>query len=135
MTSSRRFPNDPNAVRAARTFAIHQLAGYSPEVLEVVELLVSELAGNCVRHTDASFEVRVSGDPQRIRVAVSDKGRGRPVAQHVDADALAGRGLALVEMLSSSWGVRTNPGFARGKSVWFVLELENGRDRDARLVA
>ena len=129
MTSSRRFPNDPEAVRAARKFAIHQLAGYAPEALDVVELLVSELAGNCVRHTESSFEVRVSGDRRRIRVAVSDKGRGKPVLRHVDANALAGRGLALVEMLSSAWGVRTRRGLTGGKSVWFVLEAENGHGR------
>jgi serine/threonine-protein kinase RsbW len=125
MTSSRRFPNDPAAVRAARKFAVNELSGYEPELLEIIELLVSELAGNCVRHTESNFVVRIGTDPHRIRVSVSDRGSGRPVAQALDPDAVAGRGLALVEMLSSSWGVRRNRSLTRGKAVWFVLELED----------
>lgn len=134
MTSNRKFPNDPKAVRAARKFVVHELSGYPEDLLDVVELLVSELAGNCVRHTESSFEVRVTGDPARIRVAVSDGDPGKPVVRHVDAEAVTGRGLALVEMLSSSWGVRTRRSFAGGKAVWFVLELE-GEHARSRMVA
>jgi serine/threonine-protein kinase RsbW len=134
MTSSRKFPNDPQAVRVARKFAIDELDGYAPELLDVVELLVSELAGNCVRHTDSGFEVDVSGDRRRIRVAVSDRGTGTPVVQHVDTSAVAGRGLALVETLSSSWGVRNRRRPGSGKTVWFVLELDEDHAR-TRMVA
>ena len=129
MTSNRKFPNDPQAVRAARRFAIDELSGYAPELLDVVELLVSELAGNCVRHTDSSFDVEVSRDRRKIRVAVSDRGAGKPAVQHVDTNAVAGRGLALVETLSSSWGVRTSRRPGGGKAVWFELELANDRGR------
>jgi anti-sigma regulatory factor (Ser/Thr protein kinase) len=134
MTSSRKFPHDPKAVRAARKFAIDELHGYTPETLDVVELLVSELAGNCVRHTDSGFELEVSGDRRRIRVSVSDRGAGTPVVQHVDTSAVAGRGLALVEMLSSSWGVRSRRRPGAGKAVWFVLELGDDQAR-SRMVA
>ena len=134
MTSNRKFPNDPKAVRAARKFVVHELSGYPEDLLDVAELLVSELAGNCVRHTDSSFEVKVTGDPQRIRVAVSDRDPGRPVVRHVDADAVTGRGLALVEMLASSWGVRTKRSFSGGKAVWFVLDLGDENER-SRMVA
>jgi serine/threonine-protein kinase RsbW len=134
MTSNRKFPNDPNAVRAARRFAIDELPGYAPELLDVVELLVSELAGNCVRHTNSSFFVEVSRDRRRIRVAVSDRGPGKPAVRHVDTSAVAGRGLALVETLSSSWGVRASRRPGGGKAVWFVLELDDERVR-TRMVA
>jgi anti-sigma regulatory factor (Ser/Thr protein kinase) len=134
MTSSRKFPHDAQAVRAARKFAIDELHEYAPETLDVVELLVSELAGNCVRHTDSGFEVEVASDRRRIRVSVSDRGGGTPVVQHVDTSAVAGRGLALVEMLSSSWGVRGRRRPGAGKAVWFVLELDDGQAR-SRLVA
>lgn len=120
---TRKFPNEPEAVRAARKFAISELHGYAPELLDVVELLVSELAGNCVRHTNSSFEVRISTDRHRIRVAVSDHGPGNPAVQHVDTTAVAGRGLSLVETLASSWGVRRSRLPGGGKAVWFVLEL------------
>lgn len=130
MTSSRSFPNDPASVRAARRFAVGELSGYSEDLLETVELLVSELAGNCVRHTTSSFEVRIETDTRRIRVAVTDCGPGRPVVRRLDPSAVTGRGLALVEMLSSSWGVlpsRSSTG--GGKAVWFELDLKDPRDR------
>lgn len=125
MTATRRFPHDPAAVRAARRFALETLDGYDPELLEVVELLVSELAANCVRHTNSSFEVSVAGDNREIRVSVSDHGGGRPTLRNPDPDAVAGRGLALVEMLSSSWGVRPNRSLRGGKSVWFSLDVDD----------
>lgn len=127
MTSSRKFPNDPQAVRSARRFALDELSDYPPELLDVVELLVSELAGNCVRHTKSGFEVSVSADRRRIRISVSDHGPGKPVVQHVDTDAVAGRGLALVETLSDSWGVRTNRLPRAGKAVWFELDVDESR--------
>ncbi len=127
MTSSRSFPNDPAAVRAARKFALHELSGFSADLLEIIELLVSELAGNAVRHTDSSFQVRIGADRRRIRISVSDRGPGRPVVRSLDPDAVAGRGLALVQMLSSSWGVRRNRSLSGGKAVWFVLDLEKPR--------
>ena len=123
MTSSRKFRNDPAAVRSARRFATQVLSSYPSELLEVIELLVSELAGNCVRHTDSSFEVHVGADRRRIRISVSDRGPGNPVVRSLDPNAVAGRGLALVEMLSSSWGVRRNRSLTGGKAVWFVLDL------------
>jgi anti-sigma regulatory factor (Ser/Thr protein kinase) len=129
MTSRRRFPNDPAAVRAARKFVLTELAGYAADLLEVTELLVSELAGNCVRHTKSSFEVHIEADVRRITVRVADRGSGRPVVRSLDPDAVAGRGLALVEMLSSSWGVRASRSAAGGKSVWFALDLRDPGDR------
>ncbi|HWD70272.1 MAG TPA: ATP-binding protein [Solirubrobacteraceae bacterium] len=134
MTSNRKFPNDPQAVRAARKFALHELSGYAPELLDTVELLVSELAGNCVRHTSSNFEVSVASARRRIRVSVSDRGAGTPAVQHVDSSAVAGRGLALVETLSSSWGVRASRLPRGGKVVWFELDLDDERAR-ARMVA
>jgi anti-sigma regulatory factor (Ser/Thr protein kinase) len=131
MTSARKFPNDVRAAKAARQFALEQLAGYAPEVLEVVELLVSELATNSVRHTDSGFEVRVSSGPRRIRVSVTDSGAGQPVERAPDPTAASGRGLALVKMLSSASGVRPSRAAAGGKTVWFVLDVADHRYQPA----
>lgn len=133
MTSSRTFANDPAAVVAARRFVLGELSAYSEDLLEVIELLVAELAGNCVRHTDSSFQVRLDADPHQIRIAVTDRGSGKPVVRGLDPDAVTGRGLALVEMLSSSWGVRPSRSAAGGKAVWFSLDVghPDGRTRAA----
>ena len=126
MTRIRRFPNDPTAVRSARRFALDALPpGCPPQVLEVLELLVSELAGNCVRHTASGFEVRVTVRGNRVRVCVADRDAGRPVVRKIDPMALDGRGLALIDMLASSWGVRRSRSVAGGKCVWFVLDMED----------
>jgi anti-sigma regulatory factor (Ser/Thr protein kinase) len=123
MTSEHKFPNDPTAVRAARQFALEQLGGYPPELLEVVELLVSELATNSVLHTDSGFTLRIEADPQQIHISVTDHGSGQPELQELDPQRLSGRGLALVEMFSSSWGVRPSRAAAVGKTVWLVLDV------------
>jgi anti-sigma regulatory factor (Ser/Thr protein kinase) len=129
MTAARTFPNDVMAVKAARQFALESLADHSRELLELVELLVSELATNSVRHTDSAFEVKVSSDPSQIRISVTDSGSGRPTMQRFDPTAVSGRGLALVEMLSNSWGVRRSESAAGGKTVWFVLDVADHRFR------
>jgi anti-sigma regulatory factor (Ser/Thr protein kinase) len=81
-----------------------------------LELLISELVTNAVRHS-GSDEVRVSirrGDP--LRVLVSDQGDGMPL---VTEREIGGWGLRLVEALSIGWGVVP---LATGKVVWFDLE-------------
>lgn len=131
MTAARRFPNDAIAVKAARQFALESLADRSLELLEMVELLVSELASNCVRHTDSAFEVKISSDPSQIHISVTDSGSGRPEMQRFDPTAVSGRGLALVEMLSNSWGVSPSEPTSSGKTVWFVLDVADQPFRPA----
>ena len=83
-----------------------------------VELLATETATNAVRHagTDATVVVRYLGD--RIRVEVGDGSRVLPRIREPDADAPGGRGLPMVEALSSGWGVIET---VQGKRVWFEV--------------
>lgn len=83
-----------------------------------VELLATEIATNAVRHagTDATVVVRYLGD--RIRVEVGDGSTDLPRIRTPDADEAGGRGLALVEALSSGWGVVET---MHGKRVWFEV--------------
>ena len=90
-----------------------------------VELLATETATNAVRHagTEATVVVRYMGD--RVRVEVGD---GSPALPHVRTprlDETSGRGMSLVETLSSGWGVTQTVG---GKRVWFEV---GARDRTA----
>jgi anti-sigma regulatory factor (Ser/Thr protein kinase) len=123
MTGARKFPNDVTAIGAARRFALAQIDGYAQELRDVVELLVSELATNSVRHTESGFELKIACEPDRIRVSVTDSGPGRPVVRALDATSMSGRGLALMKALASSSGVRNSRSAAGGKTVWFVLEV------------
>jgi anti-sigma regulatory factor (Ser/Thr protein kinase) len=83
-----------------------------------VELLASETATNAMRHagTSATVVVRYLGD--RVRIEVSDGSRARPQVRSAAVDDLGGRGLSLVESLSSGWGVTPTLG---GKRVWFEV--------------
>jgi anti-sigma regulatory factor (Ser/Thr protein kinase) len=94
-----------------------------PEVLELAELLVSELVNNCVLHGAAAgpevwIDVTASLFPRCLWIEVSDGGpafKHQPRAPSGDADS--GRGLYLVEQVARRWGIS-----ARGTArVWFEL--------------
>jgi hypothetical protein len=59
----------------------------------------------------------VSG-PCRARIEVSDDNSRHPVIPPGDPHALDGRGMALVALLATLWGVRVE---AVGRTVWFEL--------------
>jgi anti-sigma regulatory factor (Ser/Thr protein kinase) len=91
------------------------------EVCERVQLLVSELAANAVRHTSSTlFEVHLSLRQEILEVAVHDQDPSRqpqlrrPLPRHTH-----GRGLAIVDALSDRWGTRRSPA---GKSIWFHID-------------
>ena len=62
--STRRFPNHSTSVRQARRF-VNQLPDLAPDLAEAVTVMVSELATNCVRHSDADFSVTVEIEETR----------------------------------------------------------------------
>jgi hypothetical protein len=89
-----------------------------------VQLCVTELVGNVIRHVgeDAPVRVRVSRSGGRTRVEVSDPDpRALPVLRHATADDESGRGLALLDVVASRWGVEQDEG---GKTVWCELSWD-----------
>jgi anti-sigma regulatory factor (Ser/Thr protein kinase) len=95
------------------------------ELSEVTELLVSELVTNAVlvtRVLDAPlpFSVRLwlHANRKRVLVTVWDADPQPPVPQEeVDVWAESGRGLQILDDLSSRWGW-CEPAFMGGKCVW-----------------
>ena len=128
----RTFPAIPQSVHAARRFAIDALAGVHAEALESAELMVSELATNCIRHERMSFYVTISRLPSEIRVEVTDSGSGVPTMRSPGPNDPSGRGLQIVDMLSTEWGIE--PEVPAGKTVWFSLAVEP-RDEEPESVA
>jgi len=114
------FPATPAAVTDARLHAARALDDMPADVIETVALLVSELATNSVRHAAAGFTLAIDRTPERIRVAVTDAGPGRPEKRSPDPAEAFGRGLLIVEALSDDWGTTPTPGGA-GKTVWFEI--------------
>jgi anti-sigma regulatory factor (Ser/Thr protein kinase) len=131
MRDARVFGNAPESVSAARHFVVDLLSDVPRGVVDAVAVMVSELATNCVRHTDTVFTVDVDHDPRRIRVEVTDQGDGAPTLRVPDADEPTGRGLRIVRELADAFGVEPAPG-APGKTVWFVVDLGGDGTRAAR---
>jgi anti-sigma regulatory factor (Ser/Thr protein kinase) len=86
-----------------------------------VELLVSELATNSIRHganhDQVSLEAAVTDD--RVRLCLCDAGAGfeRPREPEPHLDGCGGYGLVLLDRLSDRWGVQRNGSFC----VWFEM--------------
>jgi hypothetical protein len=98
------------------------LEGWGLDALsETGTLLVSELVANSVLHAGTSIRVVLRQTADRVRVEVHDGDRRVPTRKHYSSLATTGRGLMLVERLSTDWGVE--PG-GIGKHVWFELDPE-----------
>jgi anti-sigma regulatory factor (Ser/Thr protein kinase) len=85
-----------------------------------VALIISELLSNALRHAAPlpGSEIRVAWriDPGSIQVSVSDGGGPtRPELGEPAQGATGGRGLRIVEKLSSRWGTSTGE---EGTTVW-----------------
>ncbi|WP_037639496.1 ATP-binding protein [Streptomyces bicolor] len=138
-----RLPHDPRAARVARMTVRSVLSGHGRlEVLDVVELLVSEMVSNAYRHTNGPASLRLTAlSDGRLRVGVWDTspyipapfdqppGIRRPPAP---ADALGGRGLLLIQEYADCWGgVALGEGLldrGAGKLLWFEVGGKRVRD-------
>jgi anti-sigma regulatory factor (Ser/Thr protein kinase) len=109
-------PPEPTSATRARAFARERLsASCSQEALDTVALLVTELVTNAILHARTPLQLTLVPGPNLVRISVEDESSEQPTLQRYEADAVTGRGLALVEQLSSSWGV---DGTESGKVVW-----------------
>ncbi|MDQ1478931.1 MAG: hypothetical protein QOE62_4160 [Actinomycetota bacterium] len=118
-TTHWRIRNTPAAPALARRYVGETLTDAPRSVVDMVELMVSELATNCVRYVESDITVRIERTAERVRVDVSDAGDGAIEMKDPDPTDPTGRGLRIVDRLSDSWGVDKAPG--DGKSVWFTL--------------
>lgn len=120
------------SVALARSYTrreLEHLGVTSPSVHRDAELVVSELVSNVVRHVGGLFDVRWQRAGDVLRVEVTD--RGSPLDLRVpETEVLAesGRGLLIVDSLSSAWGVVHAPD---GKMVWAELTMPSSREGDA----
>lgn len=119
MRRTRRFPNAPESVPSARRFAREALRAAPEDTRDAVALMTSELASNCIRHTDSGFALTIIRSAAEIRVEATDDGGGAPTIRTPGPSDPHGRGLQILDMLAASWGFHALP--AGGKTVWFAL--------------
>ena len=117
----RRFPDMPATPRAARRATRDVLNQWGlHEVVDVAELLVSEMVTNAVAHTVGDVELVLEHDEDRLVISAVDTDERAPVLHEPDDARPGGRGVWLVDELSQEWGYELTPG---GKRVWCALPV------------
>lgn len=109
----------PDSPRAARKLVRGLVDPKHAELVEVVELLVTELVTNSIVHAASAPRVEVELRRDRVRVAVHDSDPTLPRQRIPDRDRPGGRGLLLLEGLATRWGADPT---GDGKVVWFELD-------------
>ncbi len=115
-----------SAPRQARHWVMRAVAGagVGGASNQVIELLTGELVSNAVVHGPVGqpVQVAVRVDGYVVRVAVTDRGDGTPRVRHPEPTAPDGRGMALVDTLSTAWGSAHLPD--GGTTVWFEVDTD-----------
>jgi anti-sigma regulatory factor (Ser/Thr protein kinase) len=120
-TTSKILSSGVGAVPAGRRFLSSTLHLWGiAKVDDTARLLVSELLSNAVRHGLGPLALRIRRTARELTVEVTDHSMRLPQARLAGPDDESGRGLGLVDTLSSSWGTTPNDD---GKTVWFTLAL------------
>ncbi|WP_343233452.1 ATP-binding protein [Streptomonospora sp. PA3] len=115
------------------------VAGRDPDYRYLFDLLGTELAANAVRHSRSgepggrytlrvdrcaegmTFTCRDGGLPETRALDARARAHLSPDPAGLEADAERGRGLALVDALSTRWG---DNGLATHRHVWFHLAYD-----------
>lgn len=109
-------------VRDVRRFASETLSqwGEPAHMTEPVQLIVSELVTNVIRHASGDAAgVRLERHTDRLVIAVVDRDAAPPRRTRASLDDEGGRGLHLVDAVADRWGARPLRG--GGKVVWCEL--------------
>lgn len=116
-----RLDDDPASASGARRFVEARLAAWGGSgVLDSALLLTSELVANALRHAGGRVGLRLVSGAGSVRIEVHDCVPTMPVQRQASVDDECGRGLTMVDILSSRWGVTQMPD--GGKSVWFEVD-------------
>jgi anti-sigma regulatory factor (Ser/Thr protein kinase) len=107
-------------VARARRFVEQMVREWELEQLLDDALMVSsELVTNAVTHAQSSCRIRLTLNPARLRIAVMDAGVGTPEPMPPSQTEEHGRGLYMVDAVTTAWGLEEVPG--DGKLVWAEL--------------
>jgi serine/threonine-protein kinase RsbW len=97
----------------------------------LLELLTTEAVANAVLHGAGEVVVELTCTEQVVRVGVSDASPLLPETRRAGPETIGGHGVALIDTLSSRWGIQTpadgdagphpDPRRKSGKTVWFEL--------------
>jgi anti-sigma regulatory factor (Ser/Thr protein kinase) len=116
-------PRDSTSPSVAREFA--RSSGcqvHGSDSLDDALLLISELVTNSVRYGGPPIVLALDCDGEGTHVRVRDGDPTLPEPVDVDGSAESGRGMTLVQLLSTTWGAHpVVDDHGSGKEVWFEL--------------
>ena len=110
------------AVRDGRRFVHRRAVALGAVALaDDAALVAAELLANAVQHGAPPVVVCARGDSTALSLEIRDASPRSPIRPALSTSNMTGRGLALVDALSASWGVRREDD--GGKTVWCVLRV------------
>src|SRR5438270_3143034 len=116
------------AVRAGRRFVHRRAVAFGARTLaDDAALVAAELLANAVQHGEPPVVVCLRGAQDRLSLEVRDASSRSPVRPAPSTSNMTGRGLALVEALTTEWGIRREPD--GGKTVWCELRTAPDANR------
>ncbi|CAN5232922.1 hypothetical protein BH20ACT3_BH20ACT3_12420 [soil metagenome] len=117
-----RLTHDLESASVARAWTIEvlgTLGRLDPHDQANVEVMVSELVANVVKHTTSRPLLSVRREDGLVVVEVEDDDPEPPVVRPLDPQGVGGNGLRIVDAWSEEWGVRSRD--RAGKVVWFAM--------------
>ncbi|MFC9117924.1 MULTISPECIES: ATP-binding SpoIIE family protein phosphatase [Streptomyces] len=116
------------AAPRARAFASGVLTSwrFPAELHDLGVLATSELVANSLQHGTPPMRLRLRRTDRRLIIEVTDGDDHLPRRRRAEPGDEAGRGIAIVATIASTWGSRRTPG--GGKAVWceFLLPAPAG---------
>jgi anti-sigma regulatory factor (Ser/Thr protein kinase) len=114
------FPCEVSSVGNAR-FALRNVlaeAGSTLDECDAAATVMTELLANAIVHSQRCsqpIEVAIACSDRRIHIEVLDHNAQAPAPRQIASDALSGRGLSIVDALTSDWGWNA---VGDGNRVW-----------------
>ena len=115
-------PDSGSPARARDFVRDHLLLHGLPGLVDDVRLVASELSTNVVEHAQTPFSLTLAREGHSVLLSVQDTSPRLPRPVVAGPSHLRGRGLLIVDRLSSGWGVETTDDL---KAVW--AHFDTGR--------
>jgi anti-anti-sigma regulatory factor/anti-sigma regulatory factor (Ser/Thr protein kinase) len=117
----------PSSATEARWFVDEICRSWGVEKLSgPAQLVATELVSNSIRHARTAIELMVSLRSRYLHIAVRDRSVVLPRRRAADLHGEGGRGLLVVEALSTAWGSSPTDD---GKVVWATLKRRDAAVR------
>lgn len=121
------FQATPRSASQARSFVVRHLVDHGLEhLVEAVRLAASELATNALVHAQTAFVVTLERRDNVVLLTVGDDSLSLPARRAAQVMDSTGRGLEIVDIVSSDWGIDT--GAAGSKAVWASFVIRGDQD-------